>query len=369
GLRQRCSLIIESGEPREVHHIALLIGYGAAAVHPWLALQAIESGSAKDGFLTSISKDRRTKNFIKSMNDGLLKIMAKMGISTLQSYRGAQLFEAVGLDRELVKSNFSGTACRIHGLSITDIQQEILDRFWQTDSACPEEQNISANLTDRGVYKWRRDGEAHLHNPESIVALQNAAMINSREEFAKFCKSIDDEGHIHLRSLLTFKNKNNPVPLEQVEDVRKIVKRFSTGAMSFGSLSREAHETIAIAMNSIGAKSNSGEGGEDPSRFKTRPDKPNRNSAIKQIASARFGVTMEYLVHADELQIKIAQGAKPGEGGQLPGHKVDEHIARVRHSSPGITLISPPPHHDIYSIEDLAQLIHDLKSANPSARI
>ncbi|MEN9824635.1 MAG: hypothetical protein RI953_380 [Pseudomonadota bacterium] len=369
GMRQKCSLIVESGEPREVHHIALLIGYGAAAVHPWLALQTIESGTTTEGFLTSISLERRRKNFIKSINDGLLKIMAKMGISTLQSYRGAQLFEAIGLDRALVDSIFAGTVCRIHGLSLDDIQQETLNRFWLTDFTAVQSGTAAARIPDRGVYRWRRDGEAHLHNPDSIVALQNASKINSREEFAKFCKSIDEDANIHLRSLLTFKRTNNSIPLEQVEDVRKIVKRFSTGAMSFGSLSREAHETIAVAMNSIGAKSNSGEGGEDPSRFKSNSNKRNRNSAIKQIASARFGVTIEYLVHADELQIKIAQGAKPGEGGQLPGHKVDEHIARVRHSSPGITLISPPPHHDIYSIEDLAQLIYDLKSANPTSRI
>ncbi|MFZ9520038.1 MAG: glutamate synthase large subunit [Silvanigrellaceae bacterium] len=369
GLRQKCSLVVESGEPREVHHFALLIGYGASAVHPWLALQTIQSGSEQAGFSNSISEERRTHNYIKSVNDGLLKIMAKMGISTLQSYRGAQLFEAIGINPEVIDTVFKGTTCRVHGLSLDEIAADVLERFWIHKKAALPSSAIAPRLVDRGVYKWRRDGERHLHNPESISALQNATMLNSREDFVKFCKAIDETERIHLRSVLTFKKSEKPLPLDEVEDVRNIVKRFSTGAMSFGSLSREAHETIAIAMNRIGAKSNSGEGGEEPSRYRSLPDKPNRNSAIKQIASARFGVTIEYLVNAQELQIKIAQGAKPGEGGQLPGHKVDEHIARTRHSAQGITLISPPPHHDIYSIEDLAQLIYDLKSANSQARI
>ncbi|MEY4064569.1 MAG: glutamate synthase large subunit [Pseudomonadota bacterium] len=368
GKRKLCSLVVESGEPREVHHFALLLGYGAAAICPYLALDSLTHGSRADGFHPEIHPDERRKHFFKAINDGILKIMAKMGISTLQSYRGAQLFEAVGLDEDLISTHFTWTACRVAGRSMFDFEQDVRERHqtaFKGRNADPH-----AGLPASGTYRWLREGETHLHSPEMVVHLQNASSLNSREEFRKFCEAIDTNAQpVHLRSLFSLRSARKPVPLDEVEDVRSIVKRFSTGAMSFGSLSREAHETIAVAMNRIGAKSNSGEGGEDPARQTIDPKGDRRNSAIRQVASARFGVTMDYLVHADELQIKIAQGAKPGEGGQLPGHKVDVEIARVRHSTAGITLISPPPHHDIYSIEDLAQLIFDLRMANPRARI
>jgi glutamate synthase domain-containing protein 2/glutamate synthase domain-containing protein 3 len=368
GKRKKCSLVVESGEPREVHHFALLLGYGASAICPYLALESLSEGTRPDGFRTEIHPEERQNHYFKAINDGILKIMAKMGISTLQSYQGAQLFEAVGLDQDLISDHFTWTTCRVAGRSITDLEQDVLERHHA--AFLLHATTSSSALPLAGTYRWLREGETHLHTPEMVVQLQNASTLNSREAFRKFCETIDTSTQpVHLRSLFCLRSTRKPVPLDEVEDVRSIVKRFSTGAMSFGSLSREAHETIAIAMNRIGAKSNSGEGGEDRARQAPDHSGNRRQSAIRQVASARFGVTMDYLVHADELQIKIAQGAKPGEGGQLPGHKVDVEIARVRHSTPGITLISPPPHHDIYSIEDLAQLIFDLRMANPRARI
>jgi len=367
GRRSRCSIVIESGEPRETHHFALLFGYGASAVYPYLPLHLIKEMDVSYGF----SQDKNYKdmqyNFIKAINEGVLKIMSKMGISTLQSYRGAQIFEALGLNKEFVDKYFTWTPTRIGGIGVAEIEDDIKYRHKRAFS---NKDYKFFELEDVGFYHWRRTGENHLHSPNMISSLQKSLVINSREEFKNFCKTVDDQSkeQLNLRGLLKFK-KREPIPLDEVESVKSIVKRFATGAMSFGSISKEAHETIAVAMNRIGAKSNSGEGGEDAVRFNRDSSGDLKRSAIKQVASARFGVTSHYLINADELQIKMAQGAKPGEGGQLPGHKVDPEIARVRNSTPGITLISPPPHHDIYSIEDLAQLIFDLKNANREARI
>ncbi len=362
GTRTKCSLILESGEPREVHHFCLLLGYGISAINPYLVFETIRNASAVDGLSQDLSFPTMQSNYIKAVNKGLLKVMSKMGISTIQSYRGAQIFEAVGLSQDLVDEYFTWTPTRIGGLRLEDLEKETIVRY---------ERFQNKNLPSDGKYAWRRDGETHLHGPDMISTLQNATRISSREEFAKYCKTVDDQSraNITLRSLLQFKKTNKPLDIDQVEPVSSILKRFATGAMSFGSISREAHETIAIAMNRLGGKSNSGEGGEDERRFIPDDNGDLRRSAIKQVASGRFGVTINYLSNAEEIQIKIAQGAKPGEGGQLPGHKVDKAIATVRHSTPGVALISPPPHHDIYSIEDLAQLIHDLKNANPKARI
>ncbi|WP_141736874.1 glutamate synthase large subunit [Oligoflexus tunisiensis] len=367
GLRMKASLVVESGEPREVHHFALLMGYGAAAVNPWLALAVIAQRAETHGFDPNKTAATLQGNFIKSLGDGLLKIMSKMGISTLQSYRGAQIFEALGLNQAFIDEYFTWTPTRIEGAGIADFDADT--RFRHQKAYGPR--TVFSALPQGGQYHWRRDGEAHLHHPAMIAGLQQATRINSREEFKKFCATLDAQSqqYLNIRGLLKFKKVQNPVPLDEVEPAASIVKRFATGAMSFGSISKETHETIAIAMNRIGARSNSGEGGEDADRFIPAANGDLRRSSIKQVASARFGVTSHYLINADELQIKIAQGAKPGEGGQLPGHKVDEEIARVRHSTPGITLISPPPHHDIYSIEDLAQLIFDLKNANRDARV
>ncbi|MES2743926.1 MAG: glutamate synthase large subunit [Bdellovibrionota bacterium] len=364
GLRSKTSLMVESGEPREVHHFALLFAYGASAVHPYLALELVEKLDLRFGF-TAIDPWRRSKNYRKAIEAGLLKILSKMGISTLQSYRGAQIFEALGLSKAFVEEYFSGTATRIEGVDILDLDEDLRVRHHDAFG-----QSIS-KLKDLGLYSWRKTGEDHLHTPSMMANLQKATRINSREEFAKYCQELD-QGRINIRSLLEFDfeaHKGKAISLDEVEPVASIVKRFATGAMSFGSISKEAHETVAIAMNRIGAKSNSGEGGEDAIRYQKLENGDSKRSAIKQVASGRFGVTSHYLVNADELQIKMAQGAKPGEGGQLPGDKVDKEIARVRHSTPGITLISPPPHHDIYSIEDLAQLIFDLKNANEKARV
>lgn len=361
GLRARASLVVSSAEPREVHHFALLFAYGASAVHPYLALELVEGLNEKSGSVL-IDPWKKAKNYRKAIESGILKIMSKMGISTLQSYRGAQIFEALGLTQAFVDEYFPWTATRIEGVSLEDFEEDLLVRHSKAFSGTVE------ILNDPGVYSWRRQGERHLHEPEMITSLQKATRINSREEFKKFCAQLD-QGQINLRSLIGFKAGQTAIPLDEVEDVKSIVKRFATGAMSFGSISKETHETVAVAMNRIGAKSNSGEGGEDAVRFQRMPNGDSKRSSIKQVASARFGVTNHYLVNADELQIKMAQGAKPGEGGQLPGDKVDSEIARVRHSTAGITLISPPPHHDIYSIEDLAQLIFDLKNANHKARI
>ncbi|RZA15249.1 MAG: glutamate synthase subunit alpha, partial [Proteobacteria bacterium] len=364
GLRSKTSLMVESGEPREVHHFALLFAYGASAVHPYLALELVEKLDLRFGF-TAIDPWRRSKNYRKAIEAGLLKILSKMGISTLQSYRGAQIFEALGLSKAFVEEYFSGTATRIEGVDILDLDEDLRVRHHDAFG-----QSIS-KLKDLGLYSWRKTGEDHLHTPSMMANLQKATRINSREEFAKYCQELD-QGRINIRSLLEFDfeaHKGKAISLDEVEPVASIVKRFATGAMSFGSISKEAHETVAVAMNRIGAKSNSGEGGEDAIRYQKLENGDSKRSAIKQVASGRFGVTSHYLVNADELQIKMAQGAKPGEGGQLPGDKVDKEIARVRHSTPGITLISPPPHHDIYSIEDLAQLIFDLKNANEKARV
>jgi glutamate synthase domain-containing protein 2/glutamate synthase domain-containing protein 1/glutamate synthase domain-containing protein 3 len=369
GSRTRCGLVIETGEAREVHHFALLTGYGAGAVNPYLAYSTLRQMLAEGYFHGDYTYEKLEKNYIKAIGKGLLKVMSKMGISTQHSYRGAQIFEAIGLNGGFVNEFFTRTPSRIEGVGIDAIAEESIRRH---EHAYPRaEVPEMLDLDVGGQYQWRRKGEAHIFNPEVVAKLQHATTLNSRDEFKKFCQSIDDQQRqlLTLRGLLEFKWAQKPVPLEEVEPAKDIVKRFATGAMSYGSISREAHETLAIAMNRIGGKSNTGEGGEDPVRFQPDPNGDRRSSAIKQVASGRFGVTSEYLVNAQELQIKMAQGAKPGEGGQLPGHKVDKEIARIRYSTPGVGLISPPPHHDIYSIEDLAQLIHDLKNANRQARI
>jgi glutamate synthase domain-containing protein 2/glutamate synthase domain-containing protein 1/glutamate synthase domain-containing protein 3 len=364
-IRSQVALVIESAEPREVHHFALLFGYGADCINSYLSYQAIEYLIAEKelrlGFKTA------QKNYIKAITDGILKILSKMGISTLRSYRGAQIFEALGLGNDFIDRYFTGTTSRIGGTSLEGIIDETIQRH---RDAYAQREVSGAYLNSGGVYQWKKDGEFHLWNPESIAALQDATRENNQEQYRRFKQLINDQSAnpTTLRSLLKFK-KTDAIPLNEVEPAEDIMKRFVTGAMSFGSISAAAHETIAIAMNRIGGKSNTGEGGEDPNRFITLPNGDSRRSAIKQVASGRFGVTINYLVNADEIQIKIAQGAKPGEGGQLPGHKVSEAIARTRYTTPGVTLISPPPHHDIYSIEDLAQLIFDLKNANPRARI
>ncbi|MGQ0634449.1 MAG: glutamate synthase large subunit [Planctomycetaceae bacterium] len=372
GTRTRCGLIIESGEPREVHHFALLFGYGAGAVNPYLAFETLadlcQRQHLKNG-KGDVDYKTAEKHYIKSVNKGVLKIMSKMGISTLHSYRGAQIFEAVGLNREFVKEYFTHTASRIQGIGIDVVAQEVQRRHAAAWPSVDVSENLDLDMG--GQYQWRRRGEHHMINPEMVARLQHAARTNNRaayRKYAEFCNN-QEKTLATLRGLLEFKPAAQPVPLDEVEPASQIVKRFATGAMSLGSISREAHETMAIAMNRLGGKSNTGEGGEDPVRYKPDANGDLRRSAIKQVASGRFGVTSEYLVNADELQIKMAQGAKPGEGGQLPGHKIDEYIARVRHATPGVGLISPPPHHDIYSIEDLAQLIHDLKNSNPEARV
>ncbi len=367
GTRTKVGLVIESGEAREVMHFALLIGYGAGAINPYLAFETL-ADMVQDGlFSPEVTFEKAYKNYIKSINKALLKIIAKMGISTIQSYRGAQIFEAIGLNSKLVDLYFAGTPSRIEGVDLEALAREALVRHRH---GFPDERVKRPLLDVGGQYQWRREGEFHLFNPETVAKLQIATRHGNYKVFKEYSTLINNQSQnlCTLRGLFKFR-KSNPIPLEEVEPVSEVVKRFATGAMSFGSISKEAHENLAIAMNRIGGKSNTGEGGEDPERFKRDPNGDWRRSAIKQVASARFGVTTEYLVNAEELQIKMAQGAKPGEGGQLPGHKVDKVIARVRHSTPGVGLISPPPHHDIYSIEDLAQLIHDLKNANPNARI
>ena len=364
-IRSQVALIVESAEPREVHHIALLFGFGADCVNPYLAYETIEYLIKEK----EIRLDAKTalKNYHKALTDGILKILSKMGISTLRSYRGAQIFEALGLDDELINKYFSGTVSRIQGAGLEEIADETIKRHQESYAERDIERPY---LASGGIYQWKKDGEFHLWNPESLASLQDATRDNDYNRYKKFAHLINDQSTnpTTLRSLFKFKKKT-PIPIDEVEPVENIMKRFVTGAMSFGSISAVAHETIAIAMNRIGGKSNTGEGGEDPNRFVASPNGDSRRSAIKQVASGRFGVTINYLVNADEIQIKIAQGAKPGEGGQLPGHKVSEVIARTRFTTPGVTLISPPPHHDIYSIEDLAQLIFDLKNANPNARI
>jgi glutamate synthase (NADPH/NADH) large chain len=366
-LRTQVALIIESGEPREVMHFALLIGYGASAVNPYLAIETLED-SAQRGRLGNISFETALKNYKKAINKGLLKVFSKMGISTLQSYRGAQVFEAIGLNKILIDRYFTGTASRIEGVGLDVLAREAQLKHQHAFRPVTESET---ELDIGGSYQYRVNGEYHLLNPLTVSKLQHAVREKRFETFQEYADLIDKQNRdlCTLRGLMDLRTSVHPLPLEEVEPASEIVKRFATGAMSFGSISKEAHETLAIAMNRIGGRSNTGEGGEDEARFKPDANGDWRRSAIKQVASARFGVTTNYMVNADDLQIKIAQGAKPGEGGQLPGHKVDEVIARVRHSIPGVPLISPPPHHDIYSIEDLAQLIYDLKNVNPKARI
>ncbi|HLY16243.1 MAG TPA: glutamate synthase large subunit [Bryobacteraceae bacterium] len=366
--RTQVALIIESGEPREVMHFALLIGYGASAVNPYLAVESLEDMAMRGNLPEDLTLEKALANYTKAVNKGLLKTFSKMGISTLQSYRGAQVFEAIGLNKSLIDRYFTGTASRIEGVGL-----DVLAREAQIKHAHAFEPvtGYHTELPVGGNYQYRVRGEYHLLNPLTVSKLQHAVRQQSFQTFQEYTELIDKQNSqlCTLRGMLEIKKPARTVPLEEVEPASEIVKRFATGAMSFGSISKEAHETLAIAMNRIGGKSNTGEGGEDEARFQRDANGDWRRSAIKQVASARFGVTTNYLVNCDELQIKMAQGAKPGEGGQLPGHKVDEVIARVRHSIPGVGLISPPPHHDIYSIEDLAQLIYDLKNANPRARI
>ncbi|HLG67325.1 MAG TPA: glutamate synthase large subunit [Acidimicrobiales bacterium] len=368
--RTRVGLVVESGDAREVHHMALLIGYGAAAVNPYLAFDTIDDMIAS-GQLEGVSPRQAHKNYVKAACKGILKIMSKMGISTVASYTGAQVFEAIGLDREVVDEYFTGTASRIGGVGLDVLAAEVATRHRFAHLERPTEL-AHRELEVGGEYQWRREGEFHLFNPRTVFKLQHATRSRRYEIFKEYSRAVDDQAAnlATLRGLMKLRPApGGPVPIDEVEPVSEIVKRFSTGAMSYGSISAEAHETLAIAMNRIGGRSNTGEGGEDPERFTPDPDGSLRRSAVKQVASGRFGVTSEYLVNADDLQIKISQGAKPGEGGQLPGHKVYPWIARTRYSTPGVGLISPPPHHDIYSIEDIAQLIHDLKSANPRARV
>ena len=367
GTRTRCALVLESGDAREVHHCALLLGYGAGAVNPYLAFETLDD-LIRQGQMPGLTHAKAVKNYIKALNKGILKVMSKMGISTLASYCGAQIFEAIGLSKALVDKYFTWTPSRIEGVGIEVVSEEVRRRH---DKAFPRRAVGQPDLDWGGEYQWRRDGEYHLFNPETIFKLQHATRSGQYKIFKEYTGLVDGQARrlATLRGLFDFRNAATPVPLEEVESVASIVKRFSTGAMSFGSISAEAHETLAIAMNRLGARSNSGEGGEDSARYKKDANGDWRRSAIKQVASGRFGVTSEYLVNASDLQIKMAQGAKPGEGGQLPGHKVYPWIAKVRYATPGVGLISPPPHHDIYSIEDIAQLIYDLKNANPEARI
>jgi len=367
GLRSRASIVVETGEAREIMHFALLIGYGASMVCPYVAFSTVRQLAFRGLYGTPVNPDLAVDAYITAVKKGLMKTMSRIGISTIRSYFGSQIFEAVGLSRELIDTCFCGTVSRIGGIGLDEIAHETILRYLRTfDSDTTGEHHLDPG----GIYHTRADGEKHLMSPEAIAKLQHALKTGDYGLFKEFTDLIDNqEGeHITLRSLLRFKT-GIPIPLEEVEPVESIVKRFATSAMSMGSLSREAHETLATAMNRLGARSNSGEGGESPERYKPLPDGRSTCSKIKQVASGRFGVTIEYLMSAEELQIKIAQGAKPGEGGQLPGHKVTQEIARIRHSTPGVTLISPPPHHDIYSIEDLAQLIYDLKTANPRARV
>ncbi len=366
--RTQVALIIESGEPREVMHFALLIGYGASAINPYLAIETLHDMKRRGLLPHNVTANHAEKNFIKAINKALLKTFSKMGISTLQSYRGAQVFEAVGLNQSLVDAYFSGTTSRVEGVGLDVLAREAQMKHAYAFQPLTDSET---ELVVGGQYQYREGGEYHLLNPLTISKLQHAARQNNFATFQEYTDLIDDQSRHYctLRGLLQLKYAEKPIPIEEVEPAKEIVKRFTTGAMSFGSISKEAHETLAIAMNRLGGMSNTGEGGEEEERFKRDANGDSRRSAVKQVASGRFGVTTNYLVNADELQIKMAQGAKPGEGGQLPGHKVDEIIAKTRHSIPGVGLISPPPHHDIYSIEDLAQLIYDLKNVNPQARI
>ena len=365
--RTQASIVLESGEPREVHHFACLLGYGVSAVNPYLVYSSIID-LINAGFLTDITAHEAVKKYIKAVTKGVVKILSKMGISTIQSYQGAQIFEAVGLNKSLIDKYFTWTPSRIEGVGLEEIAKETgMRHFKAFDPRAPR----SLPLDSGGQFQWKKDGEYHMYNPETIHKLQVACRTGSYEVFKQYSKLINEQSHqiSTLRGLLKFKSATSPIPIDEVESAESIVKRFKTGAMSYGSISQEAHECLAIAMNRIGGKSNTGEGGEDPARYIPDENGDSRSSAIKQVASGRFGVTSQYLVNAKEIQIKMAQGAKPGEGGQLPGKKVYPWVARTRHSTPGVGLISPPPHHDIYSIEDLAQLIYDLKNANRHARI
>jgi glutamate synthase (NADPH/NADH) large chain len=367
--RTQVGLLIEAGDVREVHHVALLVGYGAAAVNPYLAMESVED-LAREGFYVGVEPEKAVANLIKALGKGVLKVMSKMGVSTVASYTGAQIFEAVGLSQDVVDRYFSGTTSKLGGIGLDLIAQEVAKRHataYPRGGISPAHRELEIG----GEYQWRREGEPHLFDPETVFRLQHSTRTGSYDVFKQYTSRVDEQSQrlMTLRGLFRFKDAaeagRTAIPLEEVEPVSEIVKRFSTGAMSYGSISQEAHETLAIAMNRLGAKSNTGEGGEDAERLYD----PERRSSIKQVASGRFGVTSEYLSNADDIQIKMAQGAKPGEGGQLPGHKVYPWVAKTRHSTPGVGLISPPPHHDIYSIEDLAQLIHDLKNANPAARV
>ncbi|HET8559222.1 MAG TPA: glutamate synthase large subunit [Marmoricola sp.] len=367
--RTQVGLVVEAGDVREVHHVALLVGYGAAAVNPYLAMESVED-LARDGFYVKTPPEKAVANLVKSLGKGVLKVMSKMGVSTVASYTGAQIFEALGLSQEVVDRYFTGTTSKLGGIDLDTIAEEVARRHrtaYPVDGIAPAHRDLPMG----GEYQWRREGELHLFNPDTVFRLQHSTRTGRYDIFKQYTRAVDEQAEklMTLRGLFRFKDAaetgRQPVPIDEVEPVSEIVKRFSTGAMSYGSISQEAHETLAIAMNRLGGKSNTGEGGEDPERLYD----PERRSAIKQVASGRFGVTAEYLTNACDIQIKMAQGAKPGEGGQLPGHKVYPWVAKTRHSTPGVGLISPPPHHDIYSIEDLAQLIHDLKNANPSARI
>ena len=368
--RTMVGIIVEAGDVREVHHVALLIGYGAAAVNPYLAMETAE-GLARRGMLDDLTPEAAVRNLVKALGKGVLKVMSKMGVSTVSSYCGAQIFEAIGLSQELVDRYFTGTTSKLGGVGLDVVADEVAMRHrvaYPPSGISPAHRRLAVG----GEYQWRREGEPHLFDPETVFRLQHSTRDKNAEIFREYTDRVDDQSRrlMTLRGLFSLREGvRPPVPIEEVEPASEIVKRFSTGAMSYGSISAEAHETLAIAMNRLGAKSNTGEGGEDPERFLVLSDGDSKRSAIKQVASGRFGVTSEYLVNADDIQIKMAQGAKPGEGGQLPGHKVYPWVAKTRHSTPGVGLISPPPHHDIYSIEDLAQLIHDLKNANNRARI
>ncbi|HEV7781032.1 MAG TPA: glutamate synthase large subunit, partial [Chitinophagaceae bacterium] len=368
GMRGQVGIIVEAGDVWEVHHFACLLGFGATAVNPYLALSSIRDMKETGKLKTGLSDDELKKNYIKAVNDGLLKVFSKMGISTLQSYQGAQVFEILGLNKEVVNKYFTGATSRIEGMGLDEIAKEALAKHFFAFS----KKDIPVDrLPVGGIYQWKRKGEFHLFNPQTIHLLQQATKMNDYSVFKKYSKLVNDQGEkaCTIRSLFQFKKSRPSISIDEVEPAESIYKRFSTGAMSFGSISWEAHTTLAIAMNRLGGKSNTGEGGEDERRYDPLENGDSMRSSIKQVASARFGVTSLYLTEADELQIKMAQGAKPGEGGQLPGHKVDEWIGRVRHATSGVGLISPPPHHDIYSIEDLAQLIYDLKNANREARV
>ena len=367
GTRTRVGLVLESGEPREVHHYAVLLGYGCGAINPYLAFETIDAMIA-DGVITGVDFATACKNYIKAVTKGVIKIGSKIGVSTIQSYRGAQIFEAIGLDSSVIDQYFTWTASRLEGADLAVLAEEAVLRHGH---AFPDRDLPDHTLDVGGDYQWRKDGVVHDMGPTAIYTLQQAVRAGDYALYKKYSAQINDHGKqfFRIRDLLEFKDRES-IPLEDVEPVEAIMSRFKTGAMSYGSISKETHEALAIAMNRIGGKSNTGEGGEDPERYTwTNEQGDSKNSAIKQVASGRFGVTSLYLSQARELQIKMAQGAKPGEGGQLPGKKVYPWIAKVRHSTPGVGLISPPPHHDIYSIEDLAQLIHDLKNANRKARV